>query len=94
MGKRPETEIHTSFCINCGHKGIPICRRISKQHKSFHRKLMYCPNCKHTVNHIECKNEKEAQEFLIHFNKGDFKEEAMNEILYEQTHPRLQDILL
>ena len=26
------------FCLNCGHEGIPLPRKISKQKKSFHRK--------------------------------------------------------
>lgn len=94
MGKRANVfNTHDFYCINCGKKGIPLTRQQSKQHGAFHRKLMYCWNCKHTVNHIECRNELERQEFLAHFNAGDYYNEAQEELKYEAEHPRFQNYL-
>ena len=54
---------------------------------------MYCWHCKHTVNHIECRNEEERQQFLIDFAAGKYREEAEEELKYEQEHPRFQNYL-
>ena len=86
-------DTHDFYCINCGEKGIPLTRQRSKQHGQFHRKLMYCWHCKHTVNHIECRNELEKQEFLTNFLAGDYREEADAELKYEAEHPRFQNYL-
>ena len=88
-----EYNVSDFYCINCGHKGIPIPRRRSYQYKPLHRKRMYCPNCKHTVNHIECRNAKEAETFLTCFRNGDFQAEAASELEYEKMHPSLSIFL-
>lgn len=94
MGKRiNEFSTHDFYCINCGEKGIPLTRRQSNQHKAFHRKLMYCWHCKHTVNHIECRNQEEKEEFLKNFAAGMYLEEAAEELKYESEHPRYQNYL-
>ena len=64
------------YCLNCGKEGLNVFRNAGHQHKSFHRKKMYCFHCKKEVNMIECKNEFEVQEFLENFNNGVYKEEA------------------
>lgn len=69
-------EIHDFYCINCGQRGLPIVRRHSLQHEKFHRKKLYCPWCKMTVNHIECRNDEEAFEFKQAFENGEYAEEA------------------
>lgn len=75
-------ETHEFYCMNCGKRGIPISRRNNHKHGKFHRKVLYCPNCKQTVNHIECTNEEEVQEFLKDFQNGVFKDEAQASISY------------
>lgn len=94
MGKRANAfDTHDFYCINCGEKGIPLTRQQSKNKGAFHRKLMYCWHCKHTVNHIECRNDEERQEFLTNFIAGVYKEEAAEELKYEEEHPRFQNYL-
>ena len=94
MGRRINSfEQHDFYCINCGEKGIPLTRQQSNQRGAFHRKLMYCWHCKHTVNHIECRNEIERQEFLTNFINGAYKDEAAEELKYEAEHPRFQNYL-
>lgn len=94
MGKRTNAfTVNDFYCINCGEKGIPLTRQQSKDKGAFHRKLMYCWHCKHTVNHIECRNELEKQEFLTNFLNGTYKEEANAELEYEAQHPRFQNYL-
>lgn len=73
-------EIHDFYCINCGQRSLPIVRRRSLQHEKFHRKKLYCPWCKMTVNHIECKNDEEAYEFKQAFKNGEYIQEAAESI--------------
>lgn len=80
------------YCINCGSKGIPIARMGNNRKDKGHRKNMYCPTCRHTVNHIECRNEFEEQQFIEDFNNGVYKDEALAELEYEATCPRLSVI--
>lgn len=86
-------ETHDFYCINCGKKGIPISRQQGHRREAFHRKSMYCPYCKHTVNHIECRTYEEKQQFMVDFLAGKFKEEAALSLAYEQEHPKFQNII-
>lgn len=80
------------YCINCGNKGIPLARAGNKKKGYGHRKNMYCVKCKHTVNHIECRNQDEVAQFLMDFQNGVYVEEAKEELKYEQEHPRLSSL--
>lgn len=86
-------ETHDFYCINCGKKGIPISRQSGHKRGAFHRKWMYCPNCKHTVNHVECRTQEEKEQFMADFLAGKYKEEAELELNYEKEHPKYQNIL-
>lgn len=68
------------FCVNCGKESIPISRKNAKLHTKFHRKKMYCPWCKLTLNHVEIRSDEEKEEFLEMYNDGQFKEEAKKSI--------------
>ena len=94
MPKRMNSfETHDFYCINCGYKGIPLTRQVSKGKKSFHRKRLYCWHCKHTVNHIECRNDAEKLQFISDFAAGLYKAEAAEELKYELEHPKYQNYL-
>lgn len=86
MSKRPKSfskyEDHSFYCLNCGNKGIPIWRNRGHLHEKNHRKALYCPYCKTTVNHIEITNFEEIENFKENFNKGLYKEEAIESIMY------------
>lgn len=75
-------EDHSFYCLNCGHKGIPIWRNKGHLHSKNHRKALYCPYCQLTVNHIEVRSYEEAITFQENFSKGLFKEEAQASIKY------------
>lgn len=64
------------YCIKCGNKGIGIARARSKLRGKFHRKKLYCCYCKEEVNHIECRNPAEVEEFLENFKNGVYVDEA------------------
>ena len=68
------------FCINCGKETIPLARKKSKLHTKFHRKKLYCPWCKETLNCIEIRSDEEKDEFIELFENGAFKEEAQKSI--------------
>lgn len=69
-------EIHDFYCIACGQKGMPLARKNGKQRERFHRKKLYCLNCKTEVNHIECKTQEEVETFKENFRNGVYKDEA------------------
>lgn len=86
-------ETHDFYCINCGSKGIPLSRSLSRPKGKDHRKLMYCWKCKHTVNHIECLDAEEVEQFLADFNAGKYVEEAKEELKFEEDTPQLRTLI-
>ena len=72
---------HKFYCMNCGRVGIPIMRPDSRRHERHHRKKLYCLTCKVEVNHIECSNSEEENEFLTNFKEGAYLNEAKESIL-------------
>lgn len=72
---------HSFYCISCGNVGIPIMRKQGQKRGSMHRKRLYCVHCRQDVNHIECKNQDEIEEFRLNFQNGVYKEEAEKSLL-------------
>lgn len=68
------------YCIQCGQLGIPCLRKQARKREKFHRKKLYCPHCKLTINHIECKDEEEATMFKEAFIAGCFVSEIDDSI--------------
>lgn len=75
-------ENHSFYCLNCGKKGIPIWRDKGHLHSKNHRKVLYCPFCHETVNHMEITSLEDKEKFKEDFNKGLYKEEAQASISY------------
>ena len=75
-------EMHDFYCVNCGHKGLPCQRKIGKLHGEFHRKKLYCCTCRTEVNHVEVRNQEEAEIFMEAYNNGEYKEEANESICH------------
>ena len=63
------------FCAKCGQEGIPIQRKKGQNRGKFHKKKLYCLNCQKEVNHVECRNEQEVEEFKRDFEEGKYKDE-------------------
>lgn len=80
MGRTNKFEIHDFYCLNCG-RSVPLPRKISQQHSGGHRKKLYCPFCKVTVNMVECKSYADKLDFQEAFDRGDYKEEALASII-------------
>ena len=74
MGKNFKT--HRFFCIQFGNEGIPLARKQGHKHGRFHRKKLYCPYCKMEINHVECKDDLDAYEFKVCFERGVFADEV------------------
>lgn len=74
-------ETHDFYCLNCGHKGLPIHRNKGHLHGAMHRKKLYCMNCKCEVNHVEIRNLDELEKFKDEFERGVYKDEAEESIL-------------
>lgn len=70
------------FCLSCGREGIPLARPVGQQREKNHRKKLYCIYCKESLNHIECKNEIEVQEFKTDFERGVFIDESKESLSY------------
>ena len=78
-------ETHDFYCINCGNKGLPIMRKIGRQHASLHRKKLWCPICRLEVNHIECRTHEDVEEFKENFENGVYQNEAEESICYVRS---------
>ena len=83
MAKNYQT--HRFFCIKCGKEGIPLARKQGHKHERFHRKKLYCFYCKEEVNHMECRNQAEIDEFKDAFERGEFIDEAEESISYVRS---------
>ena len=71
---------NTFYCLQCGNRGIPLARKESSRKEKFHRKKLFCIHCKEEVNHIECRNELEIEEFIENFRNGVYIDEAKDSI--------------
>ena len=80
MFKGRNFETHNFYCMHCGKKNIVLFRSRGHLKKKNHRKVLYCPYCQNTVNHIECKTKDDEIEFIEAFNQGLYKEEAEQSI--------------
>lgn len=69
-------DIHDFYCMKCGCKVFSCVRPQAHRREKFHRKKLYCPTCRITLNCIEIKNDIEAFEFKEAFELGEFKEEV------------------
>jgi hypothetical protein len=76
MAKNNNYETHDFYCLRCGQKGLPIQRKVGKQHGEFHRKRLWCPHCKLEINHMEIRNQEEKEYFMEGFINGEYREEA------------------
>lgn len=74
-------ETHSFYCINCGNKSYDLPRKRGQLRPSFHRKKLYCPHCKNTVNNIECKTMEEVEIFKEQFKQGVYENEAKESLV-------------
>lgn len=79
--RKTKTEEHIFYCLNCGNR-YSLQRRVSLQSERFHRKKLYCYNCRKIINHIECKNYNDALTFKENFIKGNYIQEAKDSMEY------------
>ena len=73
---------HDFYCLYCGNRNISVLRPRGFLRERGHRKVLYCPHCKHTVNHYECRDEAEVFDFKEKFIEGVFVEEAIESIQF------------
>ena len=87
MSRKGKTLVQCSlYCLNCGEKGLPIWRDRSKLHTNEHRKVMYCPRCRETVNHIELQTPEQVDRFRADLAAGKYRDEAAASIEYVKRH--------
>lgn len=82
MAKHKKFEIHSFYCPNCGKKSMDLPRNLNGQKSGLHRKKLYCPWCKITLNQIEIKNDKEYFDFKNKFEEGGFKGEVADSLSF------------
>lgn len=68
--------LHEFYCIDCGNKSFSIPRSEGRLKKRFHRKKLYCLNCKCLINHVECRDDLDAYEFRTKWLAGYYIQEA------------------
>ena len=73
-------DIHDFYCIECGNRAMSCIRPRAHRREKFHRKKLYCPTCRATINCVEVKNDCEAFEFREAFEAGEFVKEAQESI--------------
>lgn len=73
-------QINKFMCPLCGKETVPIIRKTSRQRQKGHRKWLYCPWCKKTVNTYECRNHQELQEFKHQYDSGVISQKYIQEM--------------
>lgn len=69
-------QISDFYCTVCGHKGIPIIRKVGKEKEPGHLKKLYCLYCNKETNMVEVRPSNlkyTLQDFLIEFENGNFE---------------------
>lgn len=74
---RHKLNFNDFYCLLCGKKSFTLPRKDSKRKEKYHRKKLYCLNCRCEVNHIELKSDAEVYEFKKAFEEGVFTAEAL-----------------
>lgn len=64
---------HDFYCCKCGNKGMPIIRNNSRLRERLHIKSLYCLHCKEEINHVECVNSIDIENFREKFENGDYE---------------------
>ena len=80
--KNRKINFHSFYCINCGKSSLSLPRSAGQLREQFHRKKMYCFNCKAEINHIECRDEAEVYEFKCAFEEGEYVNEAKESMAF------------
>ena len=78
-------ETHDFYCLKCGKPTVPVVRKIAKKREKFHRKRLWCCNCKMEINCVEVTNYEEKEMFMEAFNNGEFQKEAEESVLAIRT---------
>lgn len=85
MAKNNSFEMHSFYCIRCGHKVLDLPRKPGHQYKKFHRKKLYCTSCREEVNCIECRNQYEINEFKENYENGVYQNESQKSLDYVRS---------
>ena len=72
------------YCVICGNRGIPICRRKGAEREAGHLKKLFCLNCGKETNHAECRpwSGYTHDDFLIEFGHNNFTEDGQRKMPY------------
>lgn len=78
--------ISSFYCTQCGSKGIPLPRKISRTKEPGHLKKLYCLKCGKETNHAECRGfgQYDYAQFLIEYNYGNFTKEGLRKEPWKQ----------
>lgn len=62
------------YCTYCGHKGIPVIRKVGAERESGHLKKLFCLYCQQERNMVEIRNKGKytLETFEIEYNGGNF----------------------
>ncbi len=91
--RKGKVEYNDFYCLNCG-KSVALPRKSGHQYPSGHRKVIYCPFCRETVNHVQCKSYMDVIEFKEAFERGEFVEEAEESINYVGRNGQWQEYMV
>ena len=74
--RNTKTEEHDVYCMKCGEKIYSLPRKVSHKYQKHHYKKLWCWKCHEELNAVECRSDKEVQEFKEKWQAGEYKEEV------------------
>lgn len=81
------------YCTQCGRLGLPIIRRKGSEREAGHLKKLFCLYCNKETNHVECRpwSGYTHDDFVIEFEHGNFTEEGVRKMPYNQLKGLIHD---
>lgn len=80
MAKRKKVAMHSFYCPKCGNFTMDLPRNTGMRKEGMHRKKLYCPWCKETLNQIEITTPADLINFREAFERGDFINESQESL--------------
>lgn len=78
-----KTTYSDMYCTQCGHKNIPVQRKIGREREPGHLKKMWCMYCNKEVNMVEVRefgSGYTVEDFYWEFENGNFTSEGTRKL--------------
>lgn len=86
------SDVSDFYCTECGHKGIPVIRKVGREKEPGHLKKLFCLYCNKETNHVEIRpnGKYNINDFFIEYSNGNFVE-GKRQLPYKQFEAKMRE---